>query len=183
VSPPHLALEEPVIAPFIPGAPAAVTENMSASVMVDFPLAVSQISPASTPLGLPGFFPAPPQPWYCMPLKVYFRRGQRTQQHQLDTLADPRSVPNSISDIGLVAEPLRTPDLATLVQPSSSFSTMVIKVADHILSAPLPVRPGNNNSSAAPPRRIRHIAGIGVEFQFAFGDGQSRFRKKVMRAL
>jgi hypothetical protein len=56
VSPPHLALEEPVIAPFIPGAPTAVkTENMSASNMVDFPLAVSQISPASTPLGLPEF--------------------------------------------------------------------------------------------------------------------------------
>jgi hypothetical protein len=60
---------------------------------------------------------------------------------------------------------------------------MVMKSADHILPAPLPARPGNDNSSAAPPRRSRRIAGIGVEYQSAFGDGQNRFRKKVMRAL
>uniref|UniRef100_A0A804Q6K6 Uncharacterized protein n=1 Tax=Zea mays TaxID=4577 RepID=A0A804Q6K6_MAIZE len=65
VSPPHPALEVPVIASFISDNLAAVTEDMSASGMVDFSLAVSQISPA------------PPQPRYCMPLKVYFRRGQR----------------------------------------------------------------------------------------------------------
>jgi hypothetical protein len=171
MSPPHPTLEDPIITSFISDDPAVVTEDLPASGLVEFSLAVSQFSPA------------PPQPRYCMPLKVYFRRGRRTQHHRLDTLADPRSVPCCISDIGLADEPSQTPDLATPIHPGSSFSSMVIRTTDHILPAPLPVRPGNDNSSAAPPRRSRRIAGIGVEFQSVFGDGQNRFRKKVMRAL
>jgi hypothetical protein len=58
-----------------------------------------------------------------------------------------------------------------------------MKVVVHILPAPQAVRPGNPNSSVAPPRRSRHIAGIGVEFQSTFSDDQIKFKKKIMRAL
>lgn len=51
------------------------------------------------------------------------------------------------------------------------------------MSAPQVVRPRVANSSAVPPRRSWRIAGIGVENLAAFSDGQTKFRKKVMRVV
>jgi hypothetical protein len=116
VSPPHPTLVDPVITSFISDDPAAVSEDLPASGWVDSSLAVSQFSPA------------PPQPRYCMPLKVYFRRGRRTQQHRLDTLTGPRSVPCCISDIGLAVEPSQTPELATPIHPGSSFVPWLLRL-------------------------------------------------------
>jgi hypothetical protein len=112
---------------------------------------------------------------------VYSRRDRRPQHH-LDSLAEAQSIPTSGNDNVCDAEPSMSSELHSPGRLRSSFSDMVMKAVVHILQAPQVVRPGNPDSSAAPPCRSRRIAGIGVEFQSTFSDGKIKF-KKIMRAL
>jgi hypothetical protein len=123
----------------------------------------------------------PSRTLWCMPPKVYSRRCRVLQQHPQVSLVDSQLVQSSENvSVDVSISPSDSPISDQL---RSSFRCRVTKSTVHILPAPQTGRPGAANSTVVPPRRSRRIAGIGVENLATSSDGQTRFRKKVMRVL